>query len=44
MPVFEQGAIAEAAIDSVNKTIDSMIRKPLYNENYRGVRGEMVIE
>jgi len=44
MPVIEQGAIAEAAIDSVDKAIDSMTRKPLYNENYRGVRGEMAIE
>jgi hypothetical protein len=44
MPVIEQGAIAEAAIDGVNKTIDSMTRKPLYNENYRRVGGEMAIE
>jgi hypothetical protein len=36
MAVIEQGAIAEVAIDSFNKAIDSMTRKPLYNENYHG--------
>jgi hypothetical protein len=44
MPVIEQGAIAKAAIDGVNKTINSMTRKPLYNKNYRGVGREMAIE
>jgi hypothetical protein len=44
MPVIEQGAIAKAAINSVNKAINSMTRKPLYNKNYCGVGREMAIE
>jgi hypothetical protein len=44
MPVIKQGASAEAVFDSVNETIDSMTRKPLYNENCRGVLGEVTVE
>jgi hypothetical protein len=44
IPVIEQGTSAEAAIDGVNETIDSMTRKPFCNENYRGIGGEITVE
>ena len=44
MRVIEQGSGTEAAINGVNAMIDSMTRKPLCNENYRGVGGEMAVE
>jgi hypothetical protein len=44
IPVIEQEASAEAAIDGVNGTIDSTTRKPLCNKNCSRVGGEMAVE